>query len=248
MNQIELVRVAGASKSFGPQQVLRDVDLTVEAGEFVAILGRSGSGKSTLINLIGGLERPDSGEVYVDGARVDKMSETRLARFRRRRIAFVFQSFNLLPHLTALENVTLAARLNRTGGRKAAEALLEQLGVANVMGKRPGQLSGGEQQRVAIARAAVARPRLLLADEPTGSLDSTSAAAVIELLKMVHDAEMTIVTVTHAADVAASASRVVTISDGIVAHDEELGDHGEDQSIESDEMDIGKSGNHKEVQ
>lgn len=221
MNRTELVRVAGASKSFGPQVVLDDVDLVVHQGEFVAILGRSGSGKSTLINLIGGLERPDAGEIHVDGARVDRMSESRLARFRRRRIAFVFQSFNLLPHLTAIENVTLAARLNRTGGRRAAEALLEQLGVAHVMGKRPGQLSGGEQQRVAIARAAVARPKLLLADEPTGSLDSASAKAVIELLTMVHDGEMTIVTVTHAADVARSASRVVTISDGVVAHDDE---------------------------
>lgn len=235
MNGTELVRVAGASKSFGPQVVLSDVDLVVHQGEFVAILGRSGSGKSTLINLIGGLERPDAGEIHVDGSRVDRMSESRLARFRRRRIAFVFQSFNLLPHLTALENVTLAARLNRTGGRRAAEALLEQLGVAHVMGKRPGQLSGGEQQRVAIARAAVARPKLLLADEPTGSLDSASARAVIELLTMVHDEEMTIVTVTHAADVAESASRVVTISDGVIAREDDSPQAGPESRIGIDE-------------
>lgn len=222
MNNTELVRVVGVSKSFGPQVVLNEVDLTVHQGEFVAILGRSGSGKSTLISLIGGLEHPDAGEIYVDGFRVDRMGESRLARFRRRRIAFVFQSFNLLPHLTAVENVTLASRLNRTGGRRAAEALLEQLGVAHVMGKRPGQLSGGEQQRVAIARAAVARPKLLLADEPTGSLDSTSAKTVIDLLRMVHDREVTIITVTHASDVAESASRVVTISDGKITTDDEF--------------------------
>lgn len=214
-----LVRVRGVSKSFGPQQVLRDIDFDVSPGEFLAVLGRSGSGKSTLMNLVGGLERPDVGEVHVDGSRVDRMGESRLARFRRRRVAFVFQSFNLLPHLTAIENVTLAARLNRTGGRRAAEALLDRLGVADVMGKRPGQLSGGEQQRVAIARAAVANPKLLLADEPTGSLDSASASSVIDLLKMLHEEGMTVVTVTHASDVAASATRVVTISDGMIAID-----------------------------
>lgn len=215
----QIIEISHARKSFGPQEVLHDVNLTVLEGEFVAILGRSGSGKSTLINLIGGLERPDSGAIYVDGARIDRMSESKLARFRRRRIAFVFQSFNLLPHLTALENVMLAARLNRTGGRRTAEAILDQLGVSGVMRKRPAQLSGGEQQRVAIARAAVARPRILLADEPTGSLDSTSASAVIDLLRKVHENEMTILTVTHASDVAASASRVVRISDGAIIED-----------------------------
>lgn len=227
MSPEPLVNVTGVFKNFGPQEVLRGVDLRVEHGELLAVLGRSGSGKSTLMNLIGGLERPDRGEVIVDGTRLDRMGESRLARFRRRRIAFIFQSFNLLPHLTAIENVTLAARMNRTGGRRSAEKLLERLGVAGVMTKRPGQLSGGEQQRVAIARAAVARPKLLLADEPTGSLDSASAIAVVELLKMLHEDGMTVITVTHASDVAASASRVVTISDGLITDDVASVDTGE---------------------
>jgi putative ABC transport system ATP-binding protein len=193
-------------------------DLTVGRGETVAIVGPSGSGKSTLLNLIGGLDRPTSGEVWIDGTELSRADEASLTRHRRKRVGFVFQSFNLLPRLTADENVALplmfsgvppARRLER--GRR----LLSRVGLDRRLGHRPAQLSAGEQQRVAIARALVANPVLLLADEPTGNLDTATGAGILRLLKELNEERgLSLLVATHDAEVAASADRIVRIRDG----------------------------------
>lgn len=207
----------------GGPPALRDVSLTVRAGEAVAILGPSGSGKSTLLNLIAGLDRPDSGTVTVDGVRVDGLGEAAAARFRRSRIGMVFQFFHLLDDLTVVDNVVLPAQLaGVTRGvayRRAAE-LLESLGVDRHARAYPGRLSGGERQRVAVARALMNRPPLLLADEPTGALDSASGEDVGELLRELHADGQTVVLVTHDVALARTCTtRTVRLADGRIAAD-----------------------------
>jgi putative ABC transport system ATP-binding protein len=198
---------------------LGGVDLEVGAGEFVAVMGPSGCGKSTLLHLLGGLDRPTAGAITLAGRRVEKLSEAQWAVARRREVGFVFQFFNLVGNLTVAENVELPALLV---GQKPAEArrrrteLLERLGVSAHTDAMPSQLSGGQQQRVALARALVNRPKVLLADEPTGNLDSTSAREVLALLREVQADGQTLVLVTHNARVAASADRVVSLRDGLV--------------------------------
>jgi putative ABC transport system ATP-binding protein len=196
---------------------LRDVDLAVAHGEFVAITGPSGCGKSTLLNLLGGLDRPTAGEIRLHGERTDDASEARKARLRRGDIGFVFQFFNLIANLTVADNVELPALLAGVPAREAARRrgeLLQRLGLEEAAGRIPGALSGGQQQRVAIARALVNRPSVLLADEPTGNLDSTSAREVMGVLRERHDEGQTIVLVTHDLRVASTADRVVTMRDG----------------------------------
>ena len=204
---------------------LRGVDVAIEHGEFVAIMGPSGCGKSTLLNLLAGLDRPTAGEVWLDGERIDRLSETELARLRRRRIGFVFQFFNLVPTLSAVENVELPLLLvgrRRRDARRSASELLTELGIGDKHGAAPVQLSGGQQQRVALARALANAPDIVLGDEPTGNLDSASAREVLALLRAARDRGQTLLIVTHDARVAASADRVVALRDGLVADDTEL--------------------------
>jgi ABC-type lipoprotein export system ATPase subunit len=215
-----VLRARGLAKQVGSgrarRQVLDGVDLDVAAGEMVAVLGRSGSGKSTLLNLLGGLDRPDSGRIAVGGEEITGAGERALDRVRLRRIGFVFQSFQLIEELTGEENVLLAARLPGapSGGRRRAAALIARLGVADVAGHRPHELSGGEQQRFAIARALVNDPALVLADEATGNLDDASAAMVIATLGELADEGRAVVLVTHEAGSAAAADRVLHLVDG----------------------------------
>ena len=202
---------------------LRGVSLDVEAGELVAIMGASGSGKSTMMNLLGCLDRPTTGQVLLDGIDVSKLDREGLAEIRSSLLGFVFQSFNLLARTSALENVELpliyAGVPARVRHKRAAEALT-QVGLGDRLLHEPSQLSGGQQQRVAIARALVRRPRLVLADEPTGNLDSRSSAEVMALLQGLTSDGITVVLVTHEPDVAACAARVVLVKDGLIASDE----------------------------
>jgi putative ABC transport system ATP-binding protein len=218
---IELERV-GRTYDLGHVQVhaLADATLKVHDGEFVAIIGPSGSGKSTLMNILGCLDRPTRGRYVLDGSAVEDLDDNDLADVRSRMIGFVFQSYNLLPRTTALDNVAmplLYQGVAKKERRRRAEAALERLGLADRMSHEPSELSGGQQQRVAIARALVTEPRLILADEPTGNLDSTSGEDVIKVLRDLNDAGRTIVLITHDADVAARAERQIHVRDGRVA-------------------------------
>jgi putative ABC transport system ATP-binding protein len=205
-------------------EILRGIDLDVAAGEYVAIMGPSGSGKSTLLGLIAGLDSPTSGSIVLDGDEITRLSEDRLAGLRGRKVGFVFQSYQLIPTLTAEENVLLPAELAGENGRGAAErarALLDKVGLADRATHYPVQLSGGEQQRVALARAFMRKPPVLLADEPTGNLDSASGRQVLDLLLALNRSEgATLVLVTHDRDLAGCASRIVMLKDGRIVSDE----------------------------
>ncbi|HUB07961.1 MAG TPA: ABC transporter ATP-binding protein [Myxococcales bacterium] len=204
-------------------QALRGVSLSIDAGEFTAIMGASGSGKSTLMNVIGCLDRPSSGRYLLAGQDVSQLAKNRLAEVRNRTLGFVFQSFNLLPRTSAVENVELPLLYAGTKGserRKRALAALEQVGLGDRAYHHPNQLSGGQQQRVAIARALVAGPKVLLADEPTGNLDSKTSLEVMALLQGLGRSGLTVVLVTHEPDIAAHARRVVTMKDGLVQSDQ----------------------------
>jgi putative ABC transport system ATP-binding protein len=214
-----LTRTYGAGES--AVHALRGVSLTVPAGQFTAIMGPSGSGKSTLMHLLAGLDTPDSGSVHVGGQDITSMSDRRLTKLRRRHIGFVFQSFNLLPTLTAEENVVLPLVI---AGRKpeagAVDALLDRVGLLERRDHRPRELSGGQQQRVAVARALIGRPTVLFADEPTGNLDSRAGAEVLQLLREAVDRDgQTTIMVTHDARAAAIADRVLSLADGRVVSD-----------------------------
>lgn len=201
-------------------EVLRDITLTISAGEFVSIMGPSGSGKSTLMNIIGCLDRFDRGSYYLDGLDISRASDNRLAEIRNTHVGFVFQSFNLLPQYDAVENVELPllyANETPRAARQKASRLLESLGLGHRMNHKPNQLSGGEKQRVAIARAVINSPSLVLADEPTGSLDSKTGSEVLEMFKYLNGEGKTIVLVTHNQDIAGEAQRIIYIKDGMVS-------------------------------
>jgi putative ABC transport system ATP-binding protein len=205
---------------------LRGVTLDVQPGEYVAVMGPSGSGKSTLMHIIGCLDLPTAGSYLLAGEDVSSMSENDLADVRNRSIGFVFQQFNLLASMTAASNVALPlayAGVSRAQRRERAEASLARVGLADRVGHRPGELSGGQQQRVAMARALVTEPALILADEPTGNLDSTSTADILDLLDELHDAGRTVVLITHEHDVAARAGRIVRLRDGLITDDSPAG-------------------------
>jgi putative ABC transport system ATP-binding protein len=204
-------------------EALRGVSLTVSEGEFVAVMGPSGSGKTTLLGILGCLDRPTSGSYRLVGEEMSELDETRRARIRRERIGFVFQAFNLIPRSTAFKNVELPLIYGRVPPKERRERVLEALanvGLSERTGHHPSQLSGGEQQRVAIARALVVRPSVILADEPTGNLDTENADDVLQALERAHAQGATIVLVTHSEEIATRASRIVRFVDGRVATDE----------------------------
>ena len=205
-----------------PVPILHGITFAVERGEWVAVTGPSGSGKSTLLGIVAGLDAPTSGTVAIDGVDVSARSESELAQIRNQKVGVVFQSFNLIPTLTAQENVEapLYVGPHRRQAKARARAMLERVGLSDRLGHRPHQLSGGQQQRVAIARALVTEPALVVADEPTGNLDAATSAAVLDLFgQLRHDLGLTVLVVTHDPDVAARADRVIHLVDGRVATD-----------------------------
>ncbi len=228
----ELVRIRGMTKVYhtgGEVMALRGVNLSVHAGEFVAIIGSSGSGKSTLLNMLGCLDRPTGGEYWLAGRHVNEMDANQLADLRNEVLGFVFQSFHLLPRLTALENVMLPLSYDRSvripDPRDAAIKALTRMGLGDRTDHRPSQLSGGQQQRVAIARALVNSPRLLLADEPTGNLDTTMAQEILDVFAELNREGATILMITHDPSIAKRAQRIVEIRDGLIIGDTEHATH-----------------------
>ena len=223
-----MIQLSAITKSFerpgeGVLEVLKDVDFTVGEGEFVAIVGPSGSGKSTLMNILGLLDRPDSGDYQLMGSPVSELSAEALAKTRNRTIGFVFQQFNLLPKTSALENVKLPlfySRSTETGDpNKQAKACLERVGLADRMGHETTQLSGGQQQRVAIARALVNKPSVILADEPTGALDTRTSLEILDLFRELNESGITVIVVTHDREVADESRRSLFFRDGRVVDD-----------------------------
>ena len=221
-----VVRLDGVRKEYGETPALDGVSLEIRAGEAVAVMGPSGCGKSTLLNMVAGLDRPTSGSVVVDGEDLGRLNETGLALFRRRRIGMVFQFFNLIDDLSALDNVALAAQLTGSSAaqaRRRALELLDELGVADRRNAYPAVLSGGERQRVSVARALMNRPALLLADEPTGALDSRSGEQVMDLLIDLNQLGQTLLMVTHDPRLATRcASRLIEVADGRIARESSL--------------------------
>ncbi|MFW7379638.1 MAG: ABC transporter ATP-binding protein [Oligoflexus sp.] len=225
---MSLIEVKKLSRHFGegPTRVnaLSQVDLQIAPGEFTALVGPSGSGKSTLLHLIGGLDQPSEGEVYLNGTAISKMSPAELCDFRRDHIGFIFQSFNLIPVLTVLENieyVMLLQGIDEKQRRQRSLSILEKLGLQGLENRRPNAISGGQQQRVAVARAVVSRPKIILADEPTANLDSTNGIALIELMKQLnHDEEVTFLFSTHDEKIMSSAKRLISLRDGEIISDE----------------------------
>jgi putative ABC transport system ATP-binding protein len=221
-----MIELENISRTYGegPAAVhaLREVTARIEAGSFVTVVGASGSGKSTMLNLIGALDRPSSGKISIDGVEIFDLDDTARTLFRREKIGFVFQFFNLLPTLTALENAALPAKLMGKGKRqseKRASEMLERVGLGARVKHKPDELSGGEMQRVAIARAMMMDPPVLLADEPTGNLDSATGSTIVELLRGAVDQRRTVVLVTHSPALAQLGDRVLTIKDGRLADD-----------------------------
>ncbi len=221
-----IIRTVGLTKDYvlGAETVhaLRDVDLDIGRNEYVAIMGPSGSGKSTFMNLIGCLDTPTAGEYWLNGQATAKMDDDQLARIRNQEIGFVFQTFNLLPRATAHHNVELPliyAGVNAKERRERAAEMLKAVGLGDRMDHRPTELSGGQRQRVAVARALINEPSLLLADEPTGNLDSQTSEEIMQLFEHLHDQGQTILIVTHERDIAAHARRTVTLRDGMVETD-----------------------------
>jgi putative ABC transport system ATP-binding protein len=226
MNNVIQVEQLVKTYSSGTNEVhaLRAIDLAVAPGEFVAIMGTSGSGKSTLMNILGCLDQPTGGAYLLDGVRVDGLGKNELAAIRNQKIGFVFQGFNLLPRTSAIENVELPMLYDRSGRKRDTHALaakaLERVGLGERLDHQPSELSGGQQQRVAIARALVTEPALILADEPTGNLDTRTSTEVMALFQELNEQGITIVLVTHEPDIAVYAKRIVEVRDGRIRRDE----------------------------
>lgn len=222
---MEILKVENLTKTYGSGENLvhavDDVSFSVEKGEFVAIVGASGSGKSTLLHLIGGVDRPTSGKIFVDGNDISKMNDDKLAVFRRRQVGIVYQFYNLIPILTVEENITLPCDLDGRGvDRERLETILDSFGLRARRKHLPNQLSGGQQQRTSIARALINNPSLVLADEPTGNLDSKSSEEVMSILKMCNQSYgQTVIMITHNLDIAKQADRIIIISDGKIVEE-----------------------------
>lgn len=222
---MEILKVENLTKTYGSGENLvhavDDVSFSVEKGEFVAIVGASGSGKSTLLHLIGGVDRPTSGKIFVDGNDISKMNDDKLAVFRRRQVGIVYQFYNLIPILTVEENITLPCDLDGRGvDRERLEMILDSFGLRARRKHLPNQLSGGQQQRTSIARALINNPSLVLADEPTGNLDSKSSEEVMSMLKMCNQSYgQAVIMITHNLDIAKQADRIITISDGKIVEE-----------------------------
>jgi len=217
-----VVELTGVTKTYGDVAALRSADVVIRRGELLAVVGPSGSGKSTMLNIMGTLDRPSAGTVRIDGHDIDRLSDRELSALRAGTIGFVFQQFHLAPGVPALDNVAdglLYSGRTRADRRRLAERAMRRVGLGHRLYHEPHQLSGGEKQRVAIARAVLGDPPLLLADEPTGALDSRSGAVVMELLHQLHEAGTTVVVITHDRDIAASLPREVRLKDGAIEHD-----------------------------
>lgn len=221
-----ILRIENLTKVYGSGEskvtALNDVSFSVNKGEFVAIIGASGSGKSTLLHIMGGVDRPTSGKVYIDDTDVYSLNESQLAIFRRRQIGLIYQFYNLIPILNVEENITLPLLLDsRKVDRKRLSEILDTLGLKDRIGHLPNQLSGGQQQRVSIGRALINQPAIVLADEPTGNLDSKNSKEIIELLKFSNrQYRQTLIMITHDANIALQADRVITLEDGRIVKDE----------------------------
>ena len=223
---MEILRVENLSKIYGKGEnkvvALDNISFSVEKGEFVAIVGASGSGKSTLLHLIGGVDRPTKGKVFIDGKNIYEMNDDKLAIFRRRQVGIVYQFYNLIPTLNVEENITLPLELdNRDVDKKTLKELLELLGLENRSKHLPNELSGGQQQRVSIGRALITNPAIILADEPTGNLDSKSSDEIVALLKKSNkDYNQTIIMITHNMEIAKEADRIIKIEDGRIVEED----------------------------
>lgn len=227
-----MIRLQGINKTYyngAPLHVLKGIDLQIDKGEFVSIMGASGSGKSTLLNILGILDNYDSGEYYLNDVLIKDLSETRAAEYRNRMIGFIFQSFNLISFKNAMENVALPLFYQGVGRKKRNELAMEyldKLGLKEWAHHMPNELSGGQKQRVAIARALISKPQIILADEPTGALDSKTSVEVMNILKELHDREeLTIVVVTHESGVANQTNKIIHIKDGVIERIEDNIDH-----------------------
>lgn len=222
---MEILKVENLTKTYGKGSTkvvaLDNISFSIEKGEFVAIVGASGSGKSTLLHLIGGVDRPDSGKVFIDGTDIYKLNDDKLAIFRRRQVGLIYQFYNLIPILNVEENITLPLKLdNRNVDKKTLDELIKSLGLANRKNHLPNELSGGQQQRTSIGRALITNPAIILADEPTGNLDSKSSDEIVELLKKSNrDSKQTIIMITHNMEIAKCANRIIRLEDGHIVED-----------------------------
>ena len=225
---MEILKVENLTKTYGKKdtevKALDNISFSVNKGEFIAIVGSSGSGKSTLLHILGGVDRPTSGKVFVEGKDVYKLNETNLAIFRRRQVGLIYQFYNLIPILNVKENITLPILLDgKKPNQEYLEELIETLGLSNRVNHLPNELSGGQQQRVSIGRALMNRPSLLLADEPTGNLDSKAGKEIVELLKLSNKKyKQTIIMITHDQNLALNADRIITLEDGRIISDETI--------------------------
>lgn len=226
---MEILRVENLTKEYGAKNTkvvaLDHISFSVEKGEFVAIVGASGSGKSTLLHMLGGVDRPSSGKVFIEGTDIYSLNNDELAIFRRRQVGLIYQFYNLIPILNAEENIALPCRLDgKEVDKKVMDDLLKTLGIENRRSHLPNELSGGQQQRVSIGRAVVNRPAIMLADEPTGNLDSKSSKEIIDLLKLSNKKyNQTLIMITHDENIALEADRIITIEDGKIISDERNG-------------------------